>query len=241
MPSDPRVREAIAGLVSSLQSLGRDESIEALTRAARDIVPGAEYASITLVHEDGSVESVAPTDPVVETVDQIQAELHEGPCYDAATEDGMFIAEDLANDPRWPGYGPKAAAHGIAAQMGVDLHAPGPARAALNLYASRTWLFVDAADTADLFATHASLVLGYASATDHFQTALKSRKTIGQALGIVMERYSIDEDRAFQFLTRVSQDSNVKLRAVAADIVAGVNRRNRAQAEDAPPDDVTSA
>jgi hypothetical protein len=234
MPSDPRVREAIAGIVDSLQSLGRDESIEALTRAARDVVPGAEFASITMLHADGSIETLAPTDPLAATVDQIQAELREGPCYDAATDDGMYIAEDLANDPRWPAYGPKAAAHGIAAQMGVDLHAPGPARAALNLYATRTWLFVDAADTADLFATHASLVLGYASATDHFQAALTSRKTIGQAVGIVMERYSIDEDRAFQFLTRVSQDSNVKLRAVAADIVAGVNRRNRPQAEEPP-------
>ena len=241
MPSDPRVRDAIAGLVDSLQTLGRAESIEALTRAACDVVPGAAYASITIVHEDGHIETVAPTDPVVALVDQIQAELREGPCYDAATEDAMFIAEDLANDSRWPAYGPKAAGHGIAAQMGVDLHAPGPGRAALNFYATRTWLFVDAADTAELFATHASLVLGYASASDHFQTALKSRKTIGQALGILMERYSIDEDRAFHFLTRVSQDSNVKLRAVAADIVAGVNRRNAPRPVDSQPAEPSEA
>ena len=230
MPSDPRVRKAIADLVDSLHTTGGDDlsTLDMLTKAARDAIPGADYASITVVHEDGEMETIAPTDPLVILVDQIQAELREGPCYDAATEDAMFVSEDLRNDDRWPGYGPKAAAQGIAAQMGVDLHHPAPGRAALNIYSRRTWLFVDAADTAEMFASHASLVLGYAAATDQFQAALSSRKTIGQALGIVMERYTIDEERAFQFLTRVSQDSNVKLREVAADIVAGVNRRNRA-------------
>ena len=172
------------------------------------------------------VETLAPTDPLIAVVDQIQAELKEGPCYDAATDDAIFVAEDLANDDRWPNYGPKAVAHGIASQMGVDLHHPGGARAALNLYSLKTWHFVDSVETAELFGSHASSVLGYATANDHFQVALSSRKTIGQALGIVMERYGIDEDRALPFLIRVSQDSNVKVREVAADIVAGVNRRN---------------
>ncbi len=131
-----------------------------LTTSACNVVPGADFASVTLVHPDGSVDTLAPTDPVVATADQLQVELREGPCVDAASEDAMFVAEDLANDPRWPNYGPKVAALGIKAQMGIDLHHPGRTRAALNLYSQRTWLFVDAVETAELFATHASLVLG---------------------------------------------------------------------------------
>jgi hypothetical protein len=226
VPTNPAVRKAVADLVQSLADIS-DDSLEALTLAARDTVPGADYASITVVHEDDTVETLAPTDPIIVVVDQIQAELKEGPCYDAATDDAIFVAEDLAHDERWPNYGPKAVAQGIASQMGIDLHHPGKARAALNLYSRNTWHFVDSVDTAELFGSHASLVLGYATARDHFQVALSSRKTIGQALGIVMERYGIDEDRAFQFIIRVSQDSNVKVREVAADIVAGVNRRNQ--------------
>jgi len=34
-----------------------------------------------------------------------------------------------------------------------------------------------------------------------------------------MERYSIDEDRAFQFLVRASSHGNIKLRDVAAELV----------------------
>jgi hypothetical protein len=43
-------------------------------------------------------------------------------------------------------------------------------------------------------------------------------------VGIVMERYQLDRDRAFEFLVRTSQTANIKLRRVAEDIVAGVSR-----------------
>ena len=229
MPTNPAVRKAIADLVESLGALGND-SLDALTRAARDAIPGTDYASINVVREDGSVETLAPTDPIVVTIDQLQAELGEGPCFDAATNEAMFVAEDLAHDQRWLSWGPKAAALGIAAQMGVDLQHPGSGRAALNLYARRTWPFADSAETAELFASHAALALGYARATDRLQAALGSRKTIGQALGILMERYQIGEDRAFRFLVRVSQNSDVKVREVAADLVAELNDRDQSEA-----------
>jgi hypothetical protein len=114
--------------------------------------------------------------------------------------------------------------------MGVDLHHPGSGRAALNLYARRTWPFADSAETAELFGSHAALALGYARATDRLQAALGSRKTIGQALGILMERYQIGEDRAFRFLVRVSQESDVKVREVAADLVAELNDCDQSEA-----------
>jgi hypothetical protein len=239
MPSNQAVRLAMSKLADTLRSpTDLDETLSALTASARDTIPGVDYASITLVHADGTVETKAPTDPLVVQCDEIQAELREGPCYDAATEDGVFVAENLAEDPRWPAYGPKAAALGIGAQMGLDLHAEKQGeRAALNLYAHGTWLFVDAYETAEMFASHASLVLGFARSVDHLGQALATRKTIGQALGIVMERYTIDEDRAFEFLVRVSKDSNVKLRLIAQDIVDGVNRRNANPSAEPPPDE----
>ncbi|MFL6002482.1 MAG: ANTAR domain-containing protein [Nocardioides sp.] len=40
-----------------------------------------------------------------------------------------------------------------------------------------------------------------------------------------MERYQIDEDRAFQFLIRASQTGNIKLRAVAEELVTTTNER----------------
>jgi hypothetical protein len=228
MPSDPRVRRAMAELAQNLPApFDVGKTLAALTQAACHTIDGAEYASITLVHDDGRVETVGPTDEVVAKADQIQSELREGPCFDAATEDESFVSEDLANDSRWPRYGPRAADLGLRAQMGVALHAPLPGRAALNVYATRKWSFEGGYDSAEIFASHASLLLGFGSTVDHYTTALESRRVIGMAIGIVMERYGIDDDRAFAFLVRVSQDSNVKLRDVATDLVSELSAKAR--------------
>jgi AmiR/NasT family two-component response regulator len=50
---------------------------------------------------------------------------------------------------------------------------------------------------------------------------VRTRGLIGNAVGIVMERYQLTDDRAFAFLTRLSQDGNTKLRVVAEQIIAG--------------------
>jgi hypothetical protein len=220
MPSDPRVRRAMSDLAKSLPApFDVGKTLGALTRAACDTIEGAHYASITIVRDDGSIDTVGPTDEIIAKADRIQAELREGPCYDAATQDESFVSEDLANDPNWPTYGPRVAELGLGAQMGLALHAPLPGRAALNLYAREPWNFEGGYDSAEVFASHASLLLGFGNTIDHYASALESRRAIGMAIGIVMERYGIDDDRAFAFLVRVSQDSNVKLRDVAADIV----------------------
>lgn len=45
---------------------------------------------------------------------------------------------------------------------------------------------------------------------------------IGQATGIIMERYTIGSVRAFEFLARLSQTTNRKLRDIAVDVVETV-------------------
>ena len=53
----------------------------------------------------------------------------------------------------------------------------------------------------------------------HLRIAMKSRAVIEQAKGILMERYKITDDRAFTVLTRTSQESNIKLRELADQLV----------------------
>jgi AmiR/NasT family two-component response regulator len=88
----------------------------------------------------------------------------------------------------------------------------------------------DAQGVAELFATHAAIALGRAQEVGGLQTALTSRKTIGQGIGILMERYQMSEDRAFAFMTRASSHGNVKLRDLAQELVDQLN-----DAEGQPP------
>jgi hypothetical protein len=235
MPSNPRVRQVMAELAQHLPDTTIN-SLDAMTVLICAVIDDVDFAGITVTAEDGSLTTLAPTHELASRCDELQGQLGEGPCLDALTDDAVYVAEDLANDSRWPRYAPAAAALGIGAQMGLDLYPPGKGRAALNLYSFQPQPFVDAVDIAEIFAAHASMMLGYTRHMDQMETALGGRKVIGQALGIVMERYSLDEDLAFQFLARTSRESNVKLRAIAADIVAGANQRNK-NLKDSPRQD----
>jgi hypothetical protein len=214
---------AAAGRVADIK-----DTLLALTAGAVDAIPGADYASVSVRRPNATLETLAATVPLVEELEARQYELREGPCYDTATGDAVTVSFDLSCDPRWPRYGPAAAEAGVRAQLAVLLTANASGRTALNLYARQPHEFDDdSIETAELFASHASVAMGFAHAVTSLSEAVASRQTIGMAVGIVMERYQIDSERAFQFLVRTSSTSNVKLREVAAQIVAGHDRRNR--------------
>ena len=82
--------------------------------------------------------------------------------------------------------------------------------------------FADAAvrELALLFARHAGAALGAAREISGLETALQSRHTIGVAQGVLMERYGLTVDAAFDVLLRSSSTTNVKLRDVAAEVVS---------------------
>jgi hypothetical protein len=74
-----------------------------------------------------------------------------------------------------------------------------------------------------------------AQRTDHLRAALLNRDVIGQAKGIIMERYNIDADAAFGTLKRISQDQNMKLHEVARNDAAIIKLNVRGQQAAGPP------
>jgi AmiR/NasT family two-component response regulator len=88
----------------------------------------------------------------------------------------------------------------------------------------------DEFDVADLLEEHADLVCDMSEKIQQLEQGLESRTVIGKALGICLERYNLDEDQAFQFLVRISQEQNVKLRDVAARLVESTVDQNEDRA-----------
>ena len=121
---------------------------------------------------------------------------------------------------------PEAVQRGLRAQLSVGLYSDGDSLGGLNLYSTQTDEIADEAiGIGELFAAQAAIALGRSREALQMHEALESRKVIGQALGLLMERYEMNEERAFQFLVRVSSTSNTKLRDVAAELVAIANER----------------
>jgi hypothetical protein len=116
--------------------------------------------------------------------------------------------------------------------MGIRLASDDGWRVALNLYARRPGVFdSETISLAEMFADQAAVAMGFVRTVHTVNKALLLRETFGQAVGIVMERYAMDPDRAFAFLVRTAQTSNTKIPDVARQIIAAADRRRAEQTE----------
>jgi GAF domain-containing protein len=196
-------------------------------RTAADIVDyvrqqlDADHAGITLIRSR-ELETVASTDRLVDQADALQYELDEGPCRDSSWQRQTLVVSDLAADGRWPRWAVKVTAMGILSVLAAELTDDQTRRiGSINVYWTQHRRFTDD-DIAfvNIFARHAALAMAESLDKAGLNIALDSRKRIGQAQGILMERFGLDEARAFEVLRRYSQDHNIKLRDVAEHLVA---------------------
>jgi hypothetical protein len=202
-----------------------ETTLDRITSAAVEVLPEVDYASITVKHADGRLETFAPTAELIVDLDAIQYRLQEGPCFEAAVDTVHVTAPELADDPRFPRYGPEAAAAGIHAQAGIRLFDGPGSNGALNLYSVRPGAFEELGGLGQLFTHQSAVALAYAREISELQEAVRTRQLIGQAVGVMMERYGLDDARAFGFLARLSQDNNIKLRVVAERLLEETGRK----------------
>jgi GAF domain-containing protein len=188
-------------------------------------IEGCDYAGIFLIEGD-RVTTPVHTDSIVVEIDWAQHATGEGPCLDAIAHRLIFYADDLSRDLRWLHFAPQATKAGVRSVLALPLSADAQL-GALNLYARYPVAFgvVDRA-RATILVSLASLALSIAHSHEdeerhaaNLHAALASRESIGQALGILMERERITANQAFDMLRRASQHLNVKLREVAQNLI----------------------
>lgn len=196
------------------------DTLEKAVQMSTEIIEACELAGISVVHPEG-IETPTATHEELRRIDQWQYEIGEGPCLEALRQEDVITSGDLANDDRWPKWGQQIARElGVQSSLSYRLFTTGRSLGALNLFSRRTNAFTDE-DVLDglALAAHVAVALAAAMKEDQLLRALRTRTTIGQAQGILMERFDIDADHAFDVLRRVSSHSNRKLREVAAELV----------------------
>jgi GAF domain-containing protein len=178
------------------------------------------YAGVIFVHQRKRVETAAATHPVVAELDALQMECGEGPDIDVLSDQFAVVVADMRTEQRWPTWAGRVSDLGIRSLLSVRLATGVEVVGTLNLYDGEPNKF-DADDraVAHIFARHAAVALASARNVEHLWQAIDARKLIGQAQGILMERYDLSADRAFAVLLRYSQDKNIKLREVANRLV----------------------
>lgn len=213
--------EQLADAARSMQGWASTQlTLDKVVLIATEIIQGCDLVGISIVHQHG-IDTPAGSDETLNRIDELQFTLKEGPCFDALRTHEIVQSRDLANDERWPRWGPLVAKEiGVVCIVSYRLYTTQDTLGAMNIYSLKPDAFdADDIDNGHALAAHVSVALAASQNVEHLEMAILNRTVIGRAEGILMERFGMPPDRAFAVLRRVSQHRNVKLNQVAADLV----------------------
>jgi GAF domain-containing protein len=194
-------------------------TLDAIVSTAVSTISHARDAGLIIVAH-GELIPQATTGHPPQALDRLQRKAGDGPCINAAQQQAVIRVDDIRRDTRWPAFSAEAAKLGVGSMLCVPLWINERCLGTLSLYAERASAFTDHDERiTTVLGTLAALALAEAQQADQLHTALGNRDVIGQAKGILMERYRLTADAAFRCLSQASQAENLKLTAVAQHLV----------------------
>jgi ANTAR domain/GAF domain len=214
-------------------------SLTDIARTTVRAIFGSDGAGVTLL-EDNRDATIVASDPFVREIDKIQYGIGQGPCVTAVEDDVSVRSGSLLSDKRWPQFASRIGNLGVGSAssvMSLPLRVPGHLIGSLNVYAhAKEAFFGDSLRRGEDFAAAAAvavrnmhiLALTKRHAVE-LETALKSRPTIDQAIGIIRSRTGGTAAEAFDALRVISQRENRKVSVVAEELVERSSSRARAR------------
>lgn len=221
------LREGLEDLARlTLDQGSLDDLMNRVAESALHVMPGCDSAGVSLVTKE-RVTTAAATDEVVVEADQAQYMLGEGPCLQAIRDNNVYLITSMEDEERFPQWTQKAKDAGINSSLSLPLNVNGSTTGALNLYSWHEDGFSEKDQPAgSMLASQAAVALLNGQIYDRavkvahqLEDALENRTTIGQAVGILMQRENVTDTAAFGMLKTASQHGNEKLRDVARALV----------------------
>jgi len=199
---------------------------DALCNTAVELIDGCDHASL-MVQRSGRIFTAAASDDVAKHIDDLERELGEGPCLEAIdeSEEDQHLCSDLTTGSQWPRLAARILAEtDVKGMAGFRLHQDGRKVAALNVFSDTAGGLDGAAlDQASMLSAFASVTLAALDRGEEASTlrrGLESNREIGKAIGLLMAMHKIGDDQAFEMLAKVSQEMNIKVADVAAQVIA---------------------
>jgi GAF domain-containing protein len=231
------VHARLAGILLTEQTM--ETALQLITSLATDTLAGSLGSGVTLMRADGLPATSAATDPLVDTLDQLQYELGEGPCLTAWAATAIVRSDDLTAEDRWPTWSRRAAQLDMRAVLSAPLEAGGASFGAVKVYSSTPAAYDERsedllrrfADQAAIFVSNVHTAQTAQRIGDELKKTLWSRDVIATARGIVMARKGLDSDGANRQLFALARRARIPLRELAERIVAAAPAR-----PDAPRD-----
>lgn len=212
-----RIAQQLSELARNLQrESGTEQVLDEIVQTAIRLIPHAAEASITVVKARRNVESSAASGDLPIAVDAIQKSTGQGPCLDAAFREQIVRVPHIGEESRWPKFAERAWDAGARSMLSFQLFVSGDNLGALNVYGNTIGAFTDEDEEIGLLvAAHAAVAFADSQQISQLNAALINRDIIGQAKGILMERYKINAQQAFNLITTASANTNTKLIDIA--------------------------
>lgn len=190
---------------------------EAVTTAAVRLIHRADGASVALLAGNGTVRSNVSTDALAAAMQGIQDDVGEGPTRQSLRTRETVLVCDLRDETRWTRFTSAAVENTEARSvLALALCAGTDVLGALTVHSRAIGAFsAHAVAGATALAAHCALALMTSTHEEQFARALASRDAIGQAKGMIMERYNIDAQQAFAMLSTISQNTNTPVKVLA--------------------------
>lgn len=213
-----RPTEALAAAVDGAHSIS--EVADALAAYAQVRLP-VDAVGVTLQGDQPATpQRLAAAGPLVGGLDALLHEQGAGPTGGGLECGTTLDIADTRHDGGWAGWSAAADRHGVRSLHLVGLLPLGRTWARLDLFSQRPHAFgTEDVERVDEMASGLGLVLRLAHRVMHLEEALQTRDLIGQGQGLLMERYGLAAGPAMSVLRRRSQESQVKLREVAQELV----------------------
>lgn len=214
-------------LSETVRAMGAATSLTSTLQSAVDgalqIIEPAEHAGVSLVYENTRIDTPAATDLVARRGDELQYELGEGPCLQSIREQETVWSGDLTVERRWPRWSHRASDElGVRSMLCFQLFVTHDTLGALNLYSSQLNAFESEHRTTGLaLAAHVAVALSSAQDAAAQESAVLGASVIGQAQGILMQRYELLPSQAYLVLARAAQRDDSTLLRVAEKLVEG--------------------
>jgi len=231
---DVRVSTSADASASEFARVARDlaethgvlPTVEAVVHRAVEMVP-CDWAAVAVTEHLTwrPARLSASNDPeLADVIAQIAGGCGVSPGIAAFDSGEAVVVHDLAEDGRFPEYAAQMLARtGVRSVVSHGLRLAGATVGVMTCYARCPELFDEAAvERAQLLAQHAVIAIEAALADDraeNLEAALARSRTIGAAVGILVERHRLTPDGAFAVLARLSQNHNRKVADVAAELV----------------------
>jgi GAF domain-containing protein len=191
---------------------------------------GVSEAGVVLANPDEGLSVLASSSERMRILELLEVQASDGPCLDC-WRTGVAVREDrleTARD-RWPNFVPAALEAGFRSVYAVPLRLRSERIGALNLFADQTSglssgderLAQAMADVATIGILHERYLRQHQALAEQLEVALNSRVALEQAKGVVAQQAGTHMDEAFVLLRSYARHHNLRLSAVASDVIAG--------------------